>query len=138
MEVLLSLIGLTITSPDIWKYLDKVCEVWGLRKYMNFNTEVIGCYWQDDPAEWLVKLKETKPDGSTRLFEDRCHMLLHGTGILNNFKWPKIEGMETFKGRVCFRREVAWDANGLDCPYSQMAQRLPSRTMEERSRGRHW
>ena len=27
-------------------------------------------------------------------------MLLHGTGILNNFKWPKIEGMEKFKGKV--------------------------------------
>ena len=87
-------------SPDIWKYLDKVCEVWGLRKYMHFSTEVIGAYWQQDTGEWLIKLKETKPDGTTRLFDDRCHMLLHGTGILNNFKWPDIEGMEKFKGKV--------------------------------------
>lgn len=87
-------------APDIWKYLDKVCEVWGLRKYMTFRTEVIGCYWNQDKGEWLVKLKETKVDGSTRLFEDTCHLLLHGTGILNNFKWPKIEGMEKFKGKV--------------------------------------
>jgi len=88
-------------SPDIWKYLDKVCEVWGLRKYMTFSTEVIGCYWQQQTGEWLVKLKQTNTtDGSTRIFEDRCHMLLHGTGILNNFKWPNIEGMEKFKGKV--------------------------------------
>ncbi|KAJ4583416.1 hypothetical protein HRR82_003711 [Exophiala dermatitidis] len=89
-------------SPDIWKYLDKVCEVFDLRKYMVFNTEVIGCYWQEETGEWLVKLKETNPkDGSTvRLFEDRCHVLLHGTGILNNFKWPDIEGMDKFKGRI--------------------------------------
>ncbi|KAK4940114.1 hypothetical protein LTR10_019743 [Elasticomyces elasticus] len=87
-------------SPDIWKYLDKVCGVWGLRKYMTFNTEVIGCYWQQETGEWLVKLKQTSADGTTRLFEDRCHMLLHGTGILNNFKWPNIEGMEKFKGRI--------------------------------------
>jgi hydroxyversicolorone monooxygenase len=80
--------------------LDKVCEVWGLRKYMHFNTEVIGCYWQQDTGEWLVKLKETRSDGTTKLFDERCHLLLHGTGILNNFKWPKIEGMEKFKGKV--------------------------------------
>jgi hydroxyversicolorone monooxygenase len=86
-------------SPDIWKYLNKVCEVWGLRKYMNFDTEVIGAYWQEDTGEWLIKLKETK-GGQTRLFDERCHILLHGTGILNNFKWPDIEGMETFKGKV--------------------------------------
>ncbi|KAJ9612026.1 hypothetical protein H2200_003621 [Cladophialophora chaetospira] len=86
--------------PDIWKYLDKVCEVWGLRKYMTFNTEVVGCYWQQETGEWLVKLKQTNADGTSRLFEDRCHMLLHGTGILNNFKWPNIEGMETFKGKI--------------------------------------
>ena len=87
-------------SPDIWKYLNKICEVFNLRQYMHFNNEIVGCYWQQDTGEWLVKIKETKPDGTTRLFDDRCHVLLHGTGILNNFKWPKIEGMEKFKGRI--------------------------------------
>ena len=67
---------------------------------MTFSTEVVGCYWQQQTGEWLVKLKQTNADGSTRLFEDRCHMLLHGTGILNNFKWPNIEGMEKFKGKI--------------------------------------
>lgn len=66
---------------------------------MTFNTEVVGAYWQEDAGEWLIKLKETK-GGQTRLFDERCHLLLHGTGILNNFKWPNIEGMETFKGKV--------------------------------------
>lgn len=66
---------------------------------MNFNTEVIGAYWQEDTGEWLIKLKDTT-GGQTRLFDERCHILLHGTGILNNFKWPVIEGMETFKGKV--------------------------------------
>jgi hydroxyversicolorone monooxygenase len=77
---------------------------------MHFSTEVIGCYWQQDTGEWLVKLKETKADGTTRLFEDRCHMLFHGTGILNNFKWPKIEGMDKFKGKVwpVFRFPYSW------------------------------
>jgi len=71
-------------SPDIWKYLDKVCNTFDLRKYMNFSTEVIGCWWNEEKGEWTVKLRETKPGQEPREFEEHCHLLLHGTGILNN------------------------------------------------------
>ncbi|KAE8141862.1 hypothetical protein BDV38DRAFT_295692 [Aspergillus pseudotamarii] len=87
-------------APDIWAYLDKVCSVWDLRKYMTFNTEVVGCYWQEEQAKWQIKLKRTNPDGTTQVFEDWCHLLLHGTGVLNNFKWPDVQGIEKFKGKV--------------------------------------
>lgn len=103
---------------------------------MTFNTEVIGCYWQQDTGEWLVKLKQTNPeDGSTRLFEERCHVLLHGTGILNNFKWPNIEGMEKFKGRIIHtarwpkdyqaeewkKDRVAVIGSGVSCPLTAVS-----------------
>ncbi|KAJ9644119.1 hypothetical protein H2201_007096 [Coniosporium apollinis] len=88
-------------SPDIWKYLDRVCETFGLRKYMNFNTQVVGAYWQEEQGKWKVKLRQTKPDGSEPSeFEDTCDLLLYATGILNDFKWPDIPGMEKFKGRI--------------------------------------
>ncbi|TKA22440.1 putative sterigmatocystin biosynthesis monooxygenase stcW [Salinomyces thailandicus] len=88
-------------SPDIWKYLDKVCNTFGLREYMTFSTEVIGCYWDDQKGQWRVKLRENKPGQEPREFEDYCDLLLHGTGILNNFKWPDIPGLkDKFKGRV--------------------------------------
>lgn len=88
-------------SPDIWKYLDKVCKTFDLRKHMVFNTEVVGAYWNDDNGEWTVKLRQTAPGQVPREFEDTCHLLLHGTGILNNFKWPDIPGlMDKFKGKV--------------------------------------
>ena len=67
---------------------------------MTFRTEVIGCYWQQEKGEWLVKLKQTQANGSTREFEDTGHIVLLGSGILNNFKWPEIKGLEKFKGRV--------------------------------------
>ncbi|EGP86187.1 uncharacterized protein MYCGRDRAFT_60715 [Zymoseptoria tritici IPO323] len=88
-------------SPDIWKYLDRVCNTFDLRKYMTFNTEVIGTYWNDEKGQWTVKLRETRPGQEPREFEDYCDLLLHGTGILNNFKWPEIPGLkDKFKGKV--------------------------------------
>lgn len=67
---------------------------------MTFSTKVIGCYWQQETGEWLVKLEQTNPDGTKRQFEDRCHMLIQGTGVLNTPKWPEIKGMEKFKGKL--------------------------------------
>ena len=87
-------------SPEIWAYLDKVCETFDLRKYMTFNTEVVGCYWNEDSGQWTVKLRTSSSRAAPREFEEKCDLLLHATGILNNFKWPEIEGLEKFKGKV--------------------------------------
>lgn len=87
-------------APDIHKYLTKVVDVFDLRKYMTFNTEVVRAEWQDDKGKWKVFLKQKQPSGETKEWEDECDLLLYATGILNNYKWPKIKGMEKFKGRV--------------------------------------
>lgn len=64
---------------------------------MTFNTEIVGCIWNEDHGQWTVKIRETK---SGREFEETCDLLLHATGLLNNFKWPKIKGFDKFEGRV--------------------------------------
>jgi hydroxyversicolorone monooxygenase len=87
-------------SADIWRYLDIVCETFDLRKYMNFNTEVTGCYWNEEAGQWTVKLRQSSPGSAPKEFEEKCDLLLHATGILNNFKWPDIEGLNKFKGKV--------------------------------------
>jgi cation diffusion facilitator CzcD-associated flavoprotein CzcO len=67
---------------------------------MHFNHKVIGCFWQQDQGEWIVKIERTLSDGSICEFEDRCAVLLYGTGLLNHHQWPNIKGLESFKGRV--------------------------------------
>jgi len=80
-------------SPDIFAYLEKVVATFDLRKYMNFNTEVVGCYWQEEKGEWLVKLREHRPGQEPRDFEDHCHLLLHGTGLLVRYRRLQPEMM---------------------------------------------
>lgn len=72
---------------------------------MTFNTEIIGCFWNDENGQWTVKIKKTTEAGE-REFEETCDLLLHATGILNNFKWPDIKGLEKFKGKV-IRKSIA-------------------------------
>ncbi|KAL0255031.1 hypothetical protein SLS55_009558 [Diplodia seriata] len=89
-------------SPDIWKYLDKVCEVFDLRKYMTFRTEVVEARWHEDGGKWQVKARQLDSAGNVlREFEEDCDVLLYATGILNNFRWPDLPGLtDKFKGRV--------------------------------------
>jgi hydroxyversicolorone monooxygenase len=89
-------------APDIWEYLNKVVTAFDLRKYMTFNTEAVGAWWQEDKGQWKVKLRQTVSDVAVREFETECDVLLYGVGFLNNYKWPDIEGLENFKGKAHF------------------------------------
>lgn len=85
---------------DIHKYLAKVVEVFDLRKYMTFNTEVVRAEWQEEAGRWKVTLRQQSPFGGVRDFEDECDVLMYATGILNNYKWPAIKGINSFQGRI--------------------------------------
>ncbi|ORY04951.1 hypothetical protein BCR34DRAFT_491184 [Clohesyomyces aquaticus] len=88
-------------APDIHKYLHKVVDTFDLRKYITLNTEVVRAEWQDESGKWKITLRQKTPrPDETREFVEECDLFLYATGILNNFKWPKIPGLETFKGRV--------------------------------------
>ena len=67
---------------------------------MTFNTQIVRCEWQSDSAQWKVRLSRKLPDGSVYVFEEYCDVLLHATGLLHHFKWPDIDGLLKFKGKV--------------------------------------
>lgn len=67
---------------------------------MKFNTEVVKAVWNEDTARWKLVLRRTDETGQSTDFEDECDVLLHATGVLNNFKWPEIKGLEKFKGKI--------------------------------------
>ncbi|KAI9694950.1 MAG: hypothetical protein M1822_000567 [Bathelium mastoideum] len=85
---------------DVWTYLNRICKVFDLKKYMTFNTEVTRCKWDDASGKWHVTIKETGPDGETKISTQIGDILLHATGVLSNTKWPGIKGVEKFKGKL--------------------------------------
>lgn len=67
---------------------------------MNFSSKITQAVWNEDKARWDIKGEKTLGDGTTQEFMDYCDVLLYCTGILNNWKLPDIEGMDTFRGRI--------------------------------------
>lgn len=67
---------------------------------MTFKTKVAEARWDDAAGKWKLKMEQTQSDGHVRKFDDECDILLYATGILNDFKWPNIEGIKDFKGKI--------------------------------------
>jgi len=57
-------------------------------------------------------IQSTLEDQKTKeQWYDWCHVWINGTGILNNWKWPDIEGLHDFKGPKM--HSASWD-HGID------------------------
>ena len=86
------------SSDSIWVYLDRVCQVFGLRKYMNFNSHVREARWNEELGRWDLVIERDFGD-HIETIRDHCDVLLQATGLLNNPKLPDIPGIDSFKGR---------------------------------------
>ncbi|KAJ3548539.1 hypothetical protein NM208_g959 [Fusarium decemcellulare] len=87
-------------SESIWSYLDRICRVFDLRQYMNFNHRVSEAIWDEDAGIWRLKVDKIYKDGTIERFDATCDILLQAAGLLNNPILPKIEGYSSFNGRI--------------------------------------
>jgi cation diffusion facilitator CzcD-associated flavoprotein CzcO len=76
----------------------------GSKKYMKLNSKVVENRWNEDEGIWKITIENQVTKEKT---EDWAHMLVNGTGILNNWKWPDIEGIHDFKGALM--HSACWD-----------------------------
>lgn len=84
-------------SAEIKEYFKWFAAKHDLDKYISVNREVCGATWQETEGRWEVKVKDT---ASGEIVTDFCDILINGSGILNNWKWPAIEGLHDFKGTL--------------------------------------
>ncbi|KAG0652128.1 sterigmatocystin biosynthesis monooxygenase stcW [Hyphodiscus hymeniophilus] len=71
-----------------------------LQKYMTLSHEVTGCFWDDERGVWEVHVKNLL--NGTIKFEDEHQFLSVPAHIrLSNWKWPEIQGLHGFKGKLC-------------------------------------
>jgi cation diffusion facilitator CzcD-associated flavoprotein CzcO len=106
------------SSDDIQEYMEKVADDFDLRKYFKLNHEIIGARWEEETAHWIITIRRNGDDSD--VFEDWCDFFANGSGklgeslpfaapcsyelpfagLLNAWKWPDIEGLQTFKGTL--------------------------------------
>ncbi|KAI9818370.1 MAG: hypothetical protein M1827_000428 [Pycnora praestabilis] len=91
------------SAPEILQYFKDVAQKYELYKYIKLSHIVVGAQWDEDHGIWNLQVKSLET-GET--FDDWCHMLINGSGILNNWRWPDIPGLHSFKGPLM--HSAAW------------------------------
>ncbi|KAI7082988.1 flavin-binding monooxygenase [Hortaea werneckii] len=91
------------SSKEIYTYFADFADTFGLREYISCGHEVVGAKWNEEAKDWTVKVKTA--DG--RVFDQDCDFFINAAGILNNWCWPTISGIEKFRGPLLHSAD--WD-----------------------------
>ena len=78
-------------QPENLRYLNHVADKFDLRKYMQFNCKVVAAHFDEVDNRWRLKIDDGR--------ELTCRFIIMATGLLSIPTLPRLEGMDSFKGR---------------------------------------
>lgn len=84
-------------AEEIGDYLCRVCDEEGMRDSIKTSHQVVSARWSEKDGQWELVIKNLETGEE---FGDRATFLVDGTGILNNWKWPDVEGLSDFQGTL--------------------------------------
>ncbi|KIV89327.1 hypothetical protein PV10_08903 [Exophiala mesophila] len=93
-------------APEILQYWKMVAEKYRVRDFVRFQHKCVEARWDESRSKWTTKflrLDSAEPS----IVEDEADVLITGTGLLNDWKWPSIEGLQDFKGPLL--HTANWD-----------------------------
>ena len=78
-------------QPENLHYLNHVADKFDLRQYMQFNAKVLAAAFDEAQHVWRLKIDDGR--------ELTCRFVILTIGLLSTPTLPRLEGMDTFKGR---------------------------------------
>jgi cation diffusion facilitator CzcD-associated flavoprotein CzcO len=85
-------------QPEIWDYLRKVADDFGIRPHIQLSCEVEDCAWDETTMRWRI---ETSQGSLT------ARVLIAGAGGICEPSIPDLPGLESFEGAVF--HTARWD-----------------------------
>jgi cation diffusion facilitator CzcD-associated flavoprotein CzcO len=85
-------------SPEIWEYLKSIeRENDFINKYIRLQHSIEHVEWDSSAGVWRLKVRNLVKD---EVIEDSAEFFINAGGVLNNWKWPDIPGLQDFKGKL--------------------------------------
>ncbi|OQV00818.1 hypothetical protein CLAIMM_06266 [Cladophialophora immunda] len=82
-------------SPEIFDYFKGIVVKYGLSKYIKLRHRVDHAEWDDEEGHWQITVTDLD---SGNQFTESCDIFINAGGPLNFWEWPKIRGLNEFKG----------------------------------------
>ena len=98
------------------EYLRNVANKYQLYKYIRFNTSVEAATWDDSKSCWKVDVKVTggKDAEFSSGYSIESDFLISAVGQLNQPRYPDIEGLKDFKGKIIHSARWDWSYDMTD------------------------
>ncbi|KAH8684375.1 hypothetical protein BGZ60DRAFT_397427 [Tricladium varicosporioides] len=99
---------------EIFKYFRAIAEEFKVLDHVRLNSRIVSAKWNVERSKWVLEVscegeKPKKVEGD---------VFVNAAGILNQWKWPNIPGLDTFKG---YRLHTAnWDSS-WECDQQRVA-----------------
>ncbi|PNS14265.1 Thiol-specific monooxygenase [Sphaceloma murrayae] len=90
------------SGAEILAYFRRTVEKYDLARDVKTGHRVEEARWDEGRGKWKVKIRNG--DG---IVEDEADVLVSATGFLSHWRWPEIEGLKTFKGKLLHSAD--WD-----------------------------
>jgi len=88
---------------ELWQYLERVTDRYGVRPHIRFNTEVTEATWNEVDACWEIVAR----DAGGAPVQLRAQALVCAVGQLNRPRMPDIPGLDRFAGPAMHTAQ--WD-----------------------------
>ncbi|KAG8165099.1 hypothetical protein KVR01_005374 [Diaporthe batatas] len=82
-------------AREIGDYLCQVCKEENMMPSIKLQHRVNSARWEETRGVWLLRVSDLQTGVE---FDDEANFLINASGILNNWKWPDVEGLHDFKG----------------------------------------
>jgi cation diffusion facilitator CzcD-associated flavoprotein CzcO len=96
-------------QPEIWAYLRRTAEEYGVLPHIRFDTPVLDASWDDGASVWRLQTS----DG-----EFTADVLVGANGALSEPATPDIPGLDRFRGKAF--HSARWDET-LELPGTRVA-----------------
>ncbi|KAH8984127.1 FAD/NAD-P-binding domain-containing protein [Lactarius akahatsu] len=96
------------TQPEILEYMHKVTDKYGLHKHCRFHTSLDKAEWDAAANVWRIETRDVRT-GETQV--TRATAIVSAIGVLVVPKFPKLQGIESFKGEVFHSARWRHDVN---------------------------
>ncbi|KAI1329152.1 hypothetical protein F5Y16DRAFT_113280 [Xylariaceae sp. FL0255] len=84
-------------AEEIEKYLDQIYEEEHMTDSIRTNHKIVGARWDESRGLWDIKVQNLE---TGKEFMDYANFLIDASGILNNWRWPSIPNLNTFRGEL--------------------------------------
>ncbi|KAF3492389.1 uncharacterized protein GIQ15_01906 [Arthroderma uncinatum] len=97
-------------QKEIMSYLTRVAQEYSLYEHIRFCSTAESAVWDDELKKWNTSVtvaKGSKDAEATSNYTISSDFFVSAVGQLSQPRWPEIEGLDSFKGKIM--HSAAWD-----------------------------